>query len=146
MHVGNPIEDGRRESLLIRVRAKYESALGCWQTRTFNQVADFKARAVELLSRTIGGDTDVTSALVRSELFHRERDGDGSDRARFTLMMTDGQDTVGRGPLPLSYSSELIVVNGIASSGILTDLKPLLFENIDSAIAFIANESEGASQ
>ncbi len=81
--------------------------------------------------------TDIVGVLQRGDLFLQEPGANGSKKV--ALLITDGihNTSAVAVKLPWHNSAEVLTVSGGQGVGILSDLKPKLFESIDAAIEYI---------
>ena len=144
-----PPDPHQNPFLLAEARAAYETRLRehreqIEQRRRAVQqrMAEFRARLGELLE--VNADarrTDVWDALRRAELFLSEPVNSGlAEPHNWILLVSDGEDNVGRPKVALRSGARLLVINSSATLGALAELDPLAFESFSAAIAFVVRE------
>jgi hypothetical protein len=90
--------------------------------------------------------TDVWGAIKRGDLFLSESDSDWPQPPhRYLILVTDGMDNQSKSPVSLKSGAKVMLVNGSATAGSLTGLKPFKFESVKAAVHEVA-ASEGVAK
>jgi hypothetical protein len=86
--------------------------------------------------------TDIAGALRRAQLaFGEPQDSWLLPPQRYLLMVTDGLGNVGGSALDKLVETKLLLVNSAGTLGTLEVFQPIRFENVASALRFLATDS-----
>ena len=130
-----------RHDYLNKVREQQQAAAadhGRAEELQTAAIERFRASALPLLQIAPNCKlTHIGGALLRAALFIDEPAVSWRNTpTSFAIMITDGLENARRGPIAFTSHAELLIVNGSASHGALTQLHPQRFESVDAAINF----------
>lgn len=125
-------------------RRAYEAALAEWQSDLDQRLAAFSKDLRELLALPADAcRTDLWDAIRRAELFLNEPQSASRPAPQnWLLLLTDGEDNVGRPIVALRSKARLLVINGSDAVGDLAQLRPVAFESFSAAVAYLVAEEE----
>lgn len=123
-------------------RRDYEAELAAWQADVERSVTAFRKDLGELIALAADARrTDLWDAIRRAALFLGEPQAAGAPAPhKWLVLVTDGEDNVGRTKVALGSGARLLIANGSASLGSLAELQPLAFESFHAAVAFLVAE------
>ncbi len=123
----------------LKIRPLYEQRRKQWEAESAEQIRQFRETAALLLVRPANARcTDLWGAVLRADLFLAEEDAAwGAELSRWPVLVTDGQHNCGAGPVSIRSQPSFVVVNGSASLGDLSPLRPLRFESVPAAFRFV---------
>ncbi len=137
----NPFKAAQFDASLKAQNKEYEEALQKWQGEMEPRIEVFQRAVTPLLEKAPdAGQTDIAGAINRADLFLSEDDAIWNGvPSKWAIFSTDGQDNVRAPLLPLRSNARIVVVNGSASSGLLNQYKPSLFESPRAAFDFLVS-------
>jgi hypothetical protein len=123
----------------------YNQAVNKWRAETDKRVGVFLAQISKVLQQRPNAKmTNVWSAVSRADLFLSESDATWPrPTRRYAIFNSDGVDTARSKPIAIKSGAQLIVVNGIGSTGVFQSLNPERFESIQAAFQFISAKEMG---
>jgi hypothetical protein len=135
----NPYDERRIRAAFVHDSTVYEQAFQVWRAHTNSLVDSYLRRISPILSRD-APRTDLCSALDRADVFLRE-DGWGGAAQSYALINSDGEENVRRRGArycrTLPAATEILVVSGSGSLGVLADYPHHLFESLEPAIRWL---------
>jgi hypothetical protein len=137
----NPFLLAEQQAEYAKKLRAYEDDVKKRQTRVGEAVSDFSEQLVTLLAQPADAQhTDVWGAITRGELFMAEPDDAWKGAPhKFIVAVTDGLDNVHKQRVEIRSGAQLLIVNGSATLGDLSILKPLRFESVSSAVQYLVN-------
>jgi hypothetical protein len=122
-------------------RKKYEAKLRAWQTDANARINSFIAAITPLLEAPANGPmTDITAAIERGDLMLAEPSPFTRAADTAIILVTDGYHNASAATAPaLRSNTQVVLVNGIGSLGVLEKLtpRPLRFESTAAAIRYV---------
>lgn len=145
---GNPFERAEREAAYENQLTEYEENLRIWESQTNKRVNTFMNALKPLLAQKANArTTSIWPAVARADLFLSEQDTDWPRPThRYAVFNTDAIDTAHSTPVTMRSEAKMLLINGVASVGVLEPLAPLRFESAQSAFRFISATEPGDSQ
>jgi hypothetical protein len=139
----NPFLKQKLMRTYVLDKSKEDQIEAAWKEQAQTQVEIFREKLREVLDAPLAGRTDVNGAVLRADLFLAEPDdGWRQPTFRFALFHSDGMDNVREPVASMRSGATVLVVNGSASLGALSALKPVAFESFGAAIRYIRSHSK----
>jgi hypothetical protein len=124
---------------------QYDEAVNKWRAQTDSRVGAFLTRLKTTLQQKANArTTNVWSAISRADLFLNESDATWPRPThRYVVFNSDGVDTARSKPVAIKGGTQIIVVNGVGSTGVFQSLNPERFESMQAAFEFISAKETG---
>jgi hypothetical protein len=152
LEVSNVFERAQQDAAFQQRLNDYNQAVNKWRAQTDSRAGAFLAqisKALQQISKALqqkstAKKTNVWSALARADLFLNEPDATWPrPTRRYAVFNSDGVDTARSKPIAIKSGAQLIVVNGIGSTGVFQSLNPERFESLQAAFQFISAKEKG---
>jgi len=146
----NPFKRAEQDSAFQDEMNDYNSRREQWEKDVKGRINAFMEAARPRLQQPAREKaTDITSALLRAELFLNEpNEAWPAETAnhKFIILNSDGIATTNRKPIEIRSGARLLLVNGSGSLGTTGALHPLQFESKQAAFDFIAATELGRNR
>lgn len=141
----NVFERAQQDAASEQRLSDHSEALNKWRMETDKRVGAFLAQISKALQRKPNAKkTNVWSAISRADLFLNESDAAWPRPThRYAVFNTDGVDTARSKPTTIKSGAQLIIINGIGSTGVFESLNPERFESVQAAFQFIVAKEIG---
>lgn len=118
----------------------HKQQLARWQSAADTKIQQYQAQLKPLLSQPSNCQhTDIGGAVTRANLFLAEDTSTWSVPPKnYAVFITDGLDTVGQKPVAFNGETEVFLVNGSGSKGVLAQLPHKSFESPTAAFRYLS--------
>lgn len=145
LQVSNVFERAQQDSAFQQRWNDYNEAFNKWRAETDSRAGAFLSQISKVLQQKSNArKTNVWSAISRADLFLNEPDATWPrPPRRYAVFNSDGVDTARSKPIAIKSGAQLIIVNGIGSTGVFQSLNPERFESVQAAFQFISAKEMG---
>lgn len=145
LQVSNVFERAQQDAAFQQHLNDYNEAVNKWRAETDSRAGAFLAQISKVLQQKSNArKTNVWSAISRADLFLNESDATWPrPTRRYAVFNSDGVDTARSKPIAIKSGAQLILVNGIGSTGVFQSLNPERFESVQAAFQFISAKEMG---
>lgn len=139
-HEGNPFEVAERTNEYQIKLKTYLEQMELWKSEMEKRTAIFLNELKNLLAnRAYAKRTDMWGAVAKAELFLCEDELIWNRvPKKYAIFITDGLDNIRKREVPIKSGAKVILVNGIASSGVFNKTEHIHFESVKACFSFVS--------